>query len=134
MRLAINLFILHLFFISNMFAAELVLNGLPNSSVASSKSGTKREVLKKSNQLEYRVMITKEGEQYYWASRGNKKLVYFQSGAIHFFVDPSLAGYITVIASKYLFEDTAPKYQYKEHIRNIMGNVTYWGGTESFSP
>jgi hypothetical protein len=119
-------------------AQVLVLNGLPSSKVESSSAETKREVLPQSKQLESRVLITKEGGNYFWASRGNRPLVYRSSGVVHVFVEAGGAGYIEVIDQNALPEPMrakdAPRILYKEHIRSMLTTITYWGGSDAFAP
>ena len=119
-------------------AQTLVLNGLPTSKVESSSAATEREVLAQAKQLEARVLITKDGGNYVWASRGNRPLVYRMSGVVHVFVEAGGAGYIEVIDQNALPEamraKDKPRVLYKEHIRSMLSSITYWGGSDAFAP
>ena len=119
-------------------AQMVVLNGVPTSKVESSSAETKREVLAQGKQLEARVLITKEGGNYFWASRGNRPLVYRASGVVHVFVEPGGAGYIEVIDQNSLPEAMRSRDRsrilYKEHIRSMLTSITYWGGSDAFAP
>ena len=47
---------------------------------------------------EYRVVITREGDRYFWASRNNLPLSKHESGGYVTYVAQSGAGYIRVLA------------------------------------
>ena len=136
MRLA--LFAAFMFSAALAQGQALVLNGLPTSKVESSSGATEREVLAQAKQLEAQVLITKEGNNYVWASRGNRPLVYRTSGVVHVFVEAGGAGYIEVIDQNALPEamraKDKPLVLYKEHIRSMLANITYWGGADAFAP
>jgi hypothetical protein len=119
-------------------AQTLVLNGIPTSKVQSSSGTTEREVLPQAKQLEARVLITKQGGNYFWASRGNRALVYRMSGVVHIFIEAGGAGYIEVIDQNTLPEsmrsNDKPRVLYQEHIRSMLSSITYWGGSDAFAP
>ena len=120
-----------------VYAEEIVLNALPLSAVYSSEESTNREILNKSKQDENRLVIINDKGNYYWASRDNQELVHVSGGAIHIFIAKNGDGYVTVFDQSTLPESirsSSLKIQYKEHLRNFMGNITYWGEADSFVP
>ena len=127
-----------LILLSNLtYAEEMVINALPLSAVYSSEASTNREMLNQSKQDENRLVITKDKGNYYWASRDNQELVHISGGAIHVFIEKKGDGYITVFDQSTLPEairSSSLKIQYKEHLRNFMGSITYWGEADSFLP
>lgn len=120
-----------------LFAQQVVINAVPTSRVTSSSTETNREVVSNSQQNEFRLLITKQNGKYYWATRENRELYYTVSGAFHIFIEMSGAGYITVFDQSVLPDNLrkpGADIQYKEHIRAFMGDITYWGKADEFSP
>ena len=118
-------------------AEIVVLNGLPDSRVISNAYGTQREQLSEGKQHEFRILITKKDDRYYWATRENREVFYTTSGAIHIFIDPNGSGYIEVFDNNVLPESRQPggkRYSYKEHLRLLLENYTYWGQADEFYP
>jgi hypothetical protein len=130
-------FICLLLITSTASGEEIVLNATPVSRVTSSIESTAREELTISQGNEYRLLITKDGNDYVWSTRENTNLFLVQSGAFSIFVSKSGNGYIEIFDTSYLPEQAGTpsvRFIYKEHIRNSLGNLTYWGTTDSFSP
>ena len=116
---------------------NLVLNGLPIWKVSSSFEDTNRVILTESEQNEFRLLITGNNGKYYWASRGNRELTLKISGAIYIFIDPMGGGYIEILDTDIVpeFSKTGNRrFVYKEHLRNFLTNITYWGFANEFSP
>ncbi len=84
------------------------------------------------------MLISKVGSQYIWASRENRPLAYHQSGVVHIFVEPNGSGYVEVVDQndlpEMLRDKTRPRFLYKEHIRSMLANITYWGSADAFTP
>jgi hypothetical protein len=56
---------------------------------------------------------------------------------INIFIEPGGAGYIEVFDTTYLPKSAQPegkRYFYKEHLRNLLTNITYWGQADEFNP
>lgn len=118
-------------------AEEVVFNALPTSKVSSEAQETSRELLNESKRHEFRLLITKNGNEYLWVSRENRPLVHSISGAFHMFADPRGSGYIKIFDSSFIPESVrspGPRYTYMEHLHMHLGTITYWGSAESFSP
>jgi hypothetical protein len=118
-------------------AEQVVFNAYPLTRVTSSADSTSRESLTESKGNEYRVIITKEGNNYLWATRENRHLLHTISGAFHLFIDSRGGGYIKIFDLD-LFpkspRDQGPRYRYMEHMTMHLGSVTYWGAAERFEP
>ncbi len=105
----------------------VVLNGLPMvQNRATFESSTNAE-LSDSQSNEYRLLIIKQDDNYYWASRNNKQLILRVSGAFQIFIEPSGAGYIKIMSSD-------EGVLYMEHMSLGLQTVTYWGMASSYNP
>jgi hypothetical protein len=109
----------------------VVFEGYPFSRVSSNEEMTEREELNEAQSKEYRVLIVKRGDKYFWASRENKELFYFTSGAIHWFIAPT-SGYIKIVDPKLLNPDSDESVLlYVEHMGLVTNLISYWGAGES---
>jgi len=120
-------------------AESVVLNGVPDSKVSRNAEGSERQNLATnlSKQNEYRVLITKKNEKYYWSTRKNRELIHTTSGAIHIFIEPGGAGYVEVFDNHVVPKSMRPpgkRFFYKEHLRLMLVNITYWGQSNEFNP
>ena len=118
-------------------ASTVVLNATPTSRVDSDSSVTTRIILSESEQNEYRVLIVKDGEKYFWATRENRELVHRIGGATHYFIDPLGGGYIKVFDTSFLpdfLREQGPRFAYYEHLSLGLQTITYWGTADEFSP
>lgn len=104
-------------------ASTVVINGLPAKKVMSDIDGTESVILSEKERLSYRLLITKKGKKYVWASRENKELIFSQNGAFYDFVEPNGRGYIRVSIAD-------GKCLYMEHLILGFKNITYWGTGE----
>ena len=105
---------------SNGQSSSTVVNGLPMKKVMSDIEGTESVTVSEKERLSYRLLITKKGKQYVWASRDNKELIFSKNGAYYDFVEPNGRGYIRVSI-------TDGKCLYMEHLTLGFKNITYWG-------
>jgi hypothetical protein len=67
----------------SVLAVEVEFKGTPRTRTSISNEHTVREVLDKKESAKYLVSITREGDQYFWASRGNVPLNKDQERRIH---------------------------------------------------
>lgn len=121
---------------TSVSAEQVVFNAIPASRVDSSAEKTTRQVLDESKRNEFRLLITKVGDQYFWATRENKPLIHTVSGAFHIFTDTDGSGYIKIFDTHALPEsirDPGPRYQYMEHLHLWLGSTTYWGVSDQFA-
>ncbi|PIS37312.1 MAG: hypothetical protein COT35_06680 [Nitrospirae bacterium CG08_land_8_20_14_0_20_52_24] len=92
-----RLVLLILIFLPSLSSAQskiVVLNGIPLVQCKSSIEGSHNINLTGSEQNEYRVLIIKRGEKYFWSSRENRELIKLESGDITIFMEKGGAGYI----------------------------------------
>ncbi len=104
-------------------ASTVVINGLPAKKVMSDIDGTESVILSEKERLSYRLLITKKGKKYVWASRENKELIFSQNGAFYDFIEMNGRGYIRVSIAD-------GKCLYMEHLTLGFKNITYWGAGE----
>lgn len=127
----------YLLLVSPALSQPVVLDAKPTTQVVSDANSTTRFVLSKADQDEFRVRIAKKGNQYIWVSRENAVLVHRSSGAVHYFIDPTGAGYIKVFDTfnvPKFARAPGPRYKYMEHLSQVLVTITYWGATDVFEP
>ncbi|WP_250656283.1 hypothetical protein [Alkalimarinus coralli] len=117
-----------------VYSTEVVFEGIPLKKIETNENSSNTSLLTKSQSSEYRVTIIKEGENYYWASRGNVQLVPIQSGFYITFLAVTGAGYVRTLTpeARNLFkqmpkEEQEKQFLYFEHLVNQMGSITYYG-------
>jgi len=117
---------------------QLVLQGTPSSRTTSSSEGSTDETLTEAQKNEFRLLITKLGDEYIWASREQRQLIHYESGVFHYFVNPQGGGYIKVYDQNTLPDSmrdpTKPRIVYLEHLSLWLQTTTYWGSAEAFEP
>jgi len=120
--------------ISVVAQESIVFSGYPISGVTSSADSTSQRAISGDEATEYRVLIVKIGNRYFWASRENKELFHFQSGIAHWFISES-SGYIKIIDPS-LVDGAEPTSQfvYMEHLTLVLNTITYWGVGSQLNP
>lgn len=110
---------------SDLFANEekVVFRGIPIIQCNSSFEKSRNHQLNESQQLESRVLITKVGNKYIWASRKNIELSMHKNGEITTYLETNGAGYVRV------FEHDGIAL-YTEHMPIALESVTFWGQSE----
>ena len=115
-------------------ANEVVFEGFPVKKIETNENSSNTSLLTEEQSAEYKVTILKDGDKYYWATRGNLQLVPMQSGSYVTYVAVNGAGYVRTLAPEVraLFkqlppEEQAKQYLYFEHLVYQMGSVTYYG-------
>ena len=124
-----------LFTVSSLARADerIVFAGTPTVNVESASHTSNRVELPQQDQTEYRLPITIRDGKYYWASRENKELIHFRSGAFDWFVAPG-SGYIKVVDRTYLLKEDGPRYLYMAHMTLLLSTIPSWGTGEQFQP
>jgi hypothetical protein len=82
--------------------------------------------------VNFECVISKIGQDYYWASRENRPMVRIEAGAFITFVALDGAGYVRMVApgekkTVSLMGDTEAKFDYVEHLLIGLKSVTYYG-------
>ena len=109
-----------------------VLKGVP--SVKVSEGGTERlpESLNRETAVNLECVISKIGDDYYWASRENTQMVRVEAGIFITYLAVNGSGYVRVIApdmkqAAALMSETEAKFDYVEHLLIGLKSVTYYG-------
>ncbi|MEW8288527.1 MAG: hypothetical protein AB2697_21305 [Candidatus Thiodiazotropha endolucinida] len=115
-------------------AAEVVFEGYPVKKIETNENSSNTSLLTKSQASEYKVTITKEGDKYFWATRGNLQVVPMQSGFYITYLAVNGAGYVRTMApeARNIFKqmpakEQAKQFLYFEHLVHQMGSITYYG-------
>ena len=115
-------------------AAEVVFEGYPVKKIETNENSSNTSLLTKTQGPEYKVTIVKDGENYFWATRGNVQVVPRQSGFYVTYLAVNGAGYVRTLApeARNLFkqmpaEEQAKQFLYLEHLVHQMGSITYYG-------
>lgn len=111
---------------------ETIFKGRPSLKVTIAATEQRAELVKRQDAPNLTCIISKIGDDFYWASRENKPLTVHASGAFITFVADGGAGYIKIInpemkAAAALLGDTETKYDYVEHITFGLGAISYYG-------
>jgi hypothetical protein len=109
-------------------AETIVFEGTPLIKNSASAEGTNNEQVQGEDQTNYKLIITKEGNEFIWFSREKKKLKHVKSGAFDYFVNLDGSGYIKITKAE------NGKYLYLEHMSIGLQTITYWGISEKFEP
>ncbi len=112
--------------------ATTVFRGSPLIKVSEAGRTRVPEEISPSDAINLECVISQIGDEYYWASRENVRMVRIESGAFITYVAVTGAGYVGVIPSDLkgaasLMSETEAEFDYVEHVTFGLGSVTYWG-------
>ena len=112
--------------------AEEVFVGLPLAKTELSGEYLERTKLDKGDQLEFKVIIVKEGDRFFWKTREMKELTRHQSGLFVTYQAVDGAGYVRVDLSGGAIGDlkvpgSSLDIGYIEHIKLGLNTITYQG-------
>ena len=114
--------------------ATTVFTGIPGIKI--SEGGIERvsENLSQDRAANIACVISRIGDQYYWASRENKEMTRISSGAFITFLAVDGAGYVRIVApgmkqAVSSMGDTETKFDYVEHLLIGLKSITYYGVT-----
>jgi hypothetical protein len=115
-------------------AADIEFEGTPEVKVQVMDGAAQTESVPPQKTREFRVVIVRDGDQFYWASRNNVPLIKRESGAYITYVAANGAGYVRVLipAMRKLIDSTPQsqrtgEFVYMEHMVILMGSITYYG-------
>lgn len=130
-NIIIGIFLL-LPFVAN--GAEVIFEGYPVKKIETTENSSNTSLISKAQTTEYKVTIVKEGENYFWVTRGNLQVIPMQSGFYITYLAVNGAGYVRTLApeARNIFkqmtaEEQAKQYLYFEHLVHQMGSITYYG-------
>lgn len=106
-----------------VFAREVYFVGFPSKKITLIDTEAIITDLQIADAEEFKVVIEKESNKYYWASRGNVQLIAIPSGYVITFFAFGGEGYIRIVNPDFKMG----KSQYMEHLIHHFGNITYFG-------
>ena len=111
---------------------EIFFTGYPKIKLSEDDKGRTKEELNTDKQIEYRCIISKIGNKFYWTSRESKLLIPNISGAFIIFTAIDGSGYIKIVDPSYKDMQTgsALTYDYREHLPFLLNSITYYGTTK----
>ena len=126
------LFLILTFNLPLTYAEEIVFSGTPIVKISEAGLDRVVENIKGERAMDFRCVISKVGEKYYWLTRENKELVKISSGAYDTFVALNGSGYVRIIpkdmkGAASLLGGTEGKFDYVEHLLLGLRSVTYYG-------
>ena len=133
------LFILSFTFVLSVSTQDevIVFIGAPEVRIATEgKENGVLEKLSKDKVSEYRCVISKKGDKYYWTSREDKDIKKSESGIyITFTRSDGAPDYIRIINPAFLKVAAAyGDYGYIEHLTHALSSITYWGNVSHADP
>ena len=133
------LFILSFTFVPSVSTQDevIVFVGIPKVRMtAEGKEDGALEKLSKDKASEYRCVISKKGDKYYWKSREDKEMEKSESGIyITFTRSDGAPDYVRTINPAFLEAAAAfGDYGYIEHLTHALSSITYWGNVSHAAP
>jgi hypothetical protein len=112
--------------------SSTVFRGLPVAKVSEAGDTRVPEVLTRDKAVNFKCVISKIGDSYYWASRENARLLISESGAFITYVAENGSGYVRVVnpnlkEAASMMSETEAKYDYVEHLLIGLRSVSYYG-------
>ena len=115
-------------------SAQLEFLGEPVTKIEISNGVSSSSAIPPSEAKERRVVITREGDEYFWASRGKIPMTRLESGGYVTYVAVTGRGYVRTLSPAGLDafyrlppEEREKKFTYTEHLVNDLGSITYFG-------
>lgn len=128
---------------TQLFAIDsVVFTGFPEIKISEGGINRVPEAISKEKAIEYRCVISKVGDKYYWTTRENVQMTPIDSGAFITFLAINGSGYVRIVKSEKkevvkqvgaLGGDPETRYTYVEHLLLGLKSITYYGRNNSNS-
>ena len=119
---------------ADQLIGDIIFEGYPVIKFETNGIESAEHVLGSSDGMEYKVQITKQGEKFYWATRGNAQLHPVISGVYVTYIAVNGAGYVRTYSEQMMrLYNSLPETQkqteltYMEHLTHQIGSITYYG-------
>ena len=119
---------------ADQLIGDIIFEGYPVIKFETNGIESAEHVLGSSDGMEYKVQITKQGEKFYWATRGNVQLHPVISGVYVTYIAINGAGYVRTYSEQMMrLYNSLPEIQkqteltYMEHLTHQIGTITYYG-------
>jgi hypothetical protein len=113
---------------------DIIFEGYPVTKFENYGIESTKDFLSSSDSTGYKVQITKQGDKFYWATRGNVQLHPKISGVYVTYIAVNGAGYVRTYNEKMMrLYNSLPVSQkqteltYMEHLTHKIGSITYYG-------
>jgi len=110
-----------------------VFKGIPQSRISEGgKEASVRQVLPRDVAVNVGVVISQIGDEYYWASRENTRLIAIDGGGAYVtYLAVNGSGYVRVVKPEMkIMTSLLSEYDYVEHLLQGLNSVTYYGKRE----
>lgn len=119
---------------ADQLIGDIIFEGYPVTKFETNGIESAEHVLGSSDGMEYKVQITKQGDNFYWATRGNVQLHPVISGVYVTYIAINGAGYVRTYSEQMMrLYNSLPETQkqteltYMEHLTHQIGTITYYG-------
>lgn len=115
---------------------SIIFTGIPELKISEGGISRVPEKLNKEKAIQFKCIITKIDDKYYWTSGDNTELIPISSGAFITYWAVNGSGYVRVIKAEMIAElrqlgamagDPEGQYDYVEHLLIGLKSVTYYG-------
>lgn len=112
--------------------AVTVFHGRPSIQIATTGASPRTTVLTEEKAEASDCVISQIGNQYYWATRENRRMVLIDTPSYLIYVAVDGAGYVKVVKphmkdSAGLVDEAATQYDYVEHLPVGLASIAYYG-------
>lgn len=115
-----------------------VLDAVPSARIVADAESFQREVHFRPDE---RTTIVRYGQEYFWASREHRKVLYKVSGWYRYFIEPESASFVKVLdydswpdLRERLVGAPSEGFDFMENVTIRLTSHTYWGRAEAFEP
>ena len=115
-----------------------VLDAVPSARIVADAESFQREVHFRPDE---RTTIVRYGQEYFWASREHRKVLYKVSGWYRYFIEPESASFVKVLDPDSwpdfpgrLAGAPSEGFDFMENVTTGLTSYTYWGRAEAFEP
>ena len=119
---------------ADQLIGDIIFEGYPVIKFETNGIESVEHVLGSADGMEYKVQITKQGDKFYWATRGNVQLHPTISGVYVTYLAVNGAGYVRTYNEQMMrLYNSLPESQkqteltYMEHLTHQIGTITYYG-------
>jgi len=124
-------------FLSNLCYAqeEIIFTGIPEIRISESGISRTPEDLSENEATEYKCIITKIDNKYYWTTREHVELIPVANGAFTTFLASNGAGYVRILNPEFKvllpnMSEAEQAFDYVEHILLGLRTISYYGKSE----
>jgi hypothetical protein len=134
-RIALALLLILIVSNTSFAGEEIVFSGVPSIKISEGGIERTQETLSQPKALDFKCVISKVDDKYYWTTRENTPMVPIESGAYITFVALNGSGYVRVLSPDMksvasILSQTEEKFDYTEHLLLGLRSIIYYGTRE----